>query len=995
MRRWFWLGLALALTVIWTTSALAGYLTPGLQAKVEKAAPGEMLKVIVYMNGETDISVLPPEQKDAMVKQLQDFAANSQRDLLATLPKYGDKVAKVTPLWITNVIGMEATPEVIRDLVMRLDVARIDEDRIIQLEDTHPRDIPRINAKEWGIIKIKADSVWLMLGYNGTGIVVGNMDTGVLTTHVTFGGRYRGGNNSWLDAVNNQTTPYDDHGHGTHTMGTICGGSTADTIGVARGATFVAAKAFNSGGSGSTVDIMECYQWFAGTSRPHIFGNSWGNSNGADTSFWTASRNCQILGIHQAYSNGNSGPGSGSVGAPASMPFNIGVGATDVSDVIAGFSSRGPSPAFPAGRESTAQYLDPNWAASRRKPDLSAPGVAVRSSYNNGGYTSMDGTSMASPHVTGVIALMLQKNDLIRDTTIWRVLTQSVDTPAAGRPYPNQNYGWGRLNAYRAVQLTPAKYAQFALGAQAADTVAPNTVTVDSVTVSSMGSFISPVTMTLDSIRPAEPTITIAFAPNPVTPPPNGSVKTGMRITTTSGTPQQNYMLYYKGVGDTVTRRATMALWVTAPTFVIQSTPRTQTIFLGDSTNYADTVVSISGYNSPCTLSATVSPPAPSITVSFLPNNVVIPTDGRWMRVKTTGQTTPGTYVITAQARNGGTVRTVADTLIVRYPVQGPDPYGYYAYDNTDAIFENSPTYAWIELNPSRGGNGTTVGISGDDMSLRKLFGIRARHYGFHGDSASICTNGWLAVGRTLLQVYSNAALPSASFVPGGVAGIWDDLTISGTGTCWYRVDANQRFIAEWDSVPTLGGSFAGTFEIIVMDTSLTPSTANTRDSEILLQWKSVGTIASATVGQQNQAMSVGLNCFNNGTYDPMMAPITAGRATKFTTDPPRLKNAVELGPVFSNLPMRFALGPAVPNPSKGNVGISYDLPVETQVSLKVYNLSGQLVRTLVSGKEKAGYKHLSWDGRSENGTRTASGVYFYRLEAGSFTATKKLVVVR
>ena len=540
-----------------------------------------------------------------------------------------------------------------------------------------------------------------------------------------------------------------------------------------------------------------------------------------------------------------------------------------------------------------------------------------------------------------------------------------------------------------------APYAQFRLQGEAADTVAPNTVTVDSVTVSSMGSFISPVTMTLDSIRPAEPTITIAFAPNPVTPPPNGSVKTGMRITTTSGTPQQNYMLYYHGTGDTITRRATMALWVTMPTFVIQSTPRTQTIFLGDSTNYADTVVSISGYNSPCTLSATVSPPAPSITVSFLPNNVVIPTDGRWMRVKTTGQTTPGTYVVTAQARNGGTVRTVADTLIVRYPVQGPDPYGYYAYDNTDAIFENSPTYAWIELNPSRGGNGTTVGISGDDMSLRKLFGIRARHYGFHGDSASICTNGWLAVGRTLLQVYSNAALPSASFVPGGVAGIWDDLTISGTGTCWYRVDANQRFIAEWDSVPTLGGTYAGTFEIIVMDTSLTPSTANTRDSEILLQWKSVGTIASATVGQQNQAMSVGLNCFNNGTYDPMMAPITAGRATKFTTDPPRLKNAVELGPVFSNLPMRFALGPAVPNPSRGNVGISYDLPVETQVSLKVYNLSGQLVRSLVSGKEKAGYKHVSWDGRSENGSRTSSGVYFYRLEAGSFAGTRKLVVVR
>jgi len=540
-----------------------------------------------------------------------------------------------------------------------------------------------------------------------------------------------------------------------------------------------------------------------------------------------------------------------------------------------------------------------------------------------------------------------------------------------------------------------APYAQFRLQAVAADTIGPSASTVDSVTVSSMASFNSPVTMTLDSIRPATGTITVAFNPNPVTPPPNGSIKTGMEITT-NATPQNNYVLYYHGTGDTVTRREQLALWVTAPTFVIQSTPRSQSVFLGDSVNYADTLVSISGYANPCTLSATVNPPAPSITVSFLPDNVVIPTGGRTMRVRTTAQTTPGTYLVTITARNGGTVKTLDDTLVVKYPVQGPDPYGYYAYDNTDQIFENAPTYGWIELNPSRGGNGTSVGISGDDMTLRKLAGIRARHYGTRGDSISICTNAWAAIGRTTLQVYSNQQLPSTSFVPNGIAAFWDDLTISGTGTCWYRVDANQRFIAEWDSVPTLGGQYAGTFEIIVYDTSLTPLTARTRDSEIIIQWKNVGSMGSMTVGQQNTAMAVGLNSYYNGTYDPQMAPITAGRATKYTTDPPRLRSGVDLNPLVTPaLPVRFALGPAVPNPSRGYLAISYDLPVETQVSLKVYNLSGQLVRTLAFGKEKAGCKHAAWDGRSESGARVASGVYFYRLEAGSFAATKKMVVIR
>jgi len=534
------------------------------------------------------------------------------------------------------------------------------------------------------------------------------------------------------------------------------------------------------------------------------------------------------------------------------------------------------------------------------------------------------------------------------------------------------------------------------LSAVSADTIAPTATAVDSVTVSSMSSFSSPVTMTLDSIRPATATITVAFNPNPVTPPPNGSVKTGMGITTAS-TPEGNYVLYYKGVGDTVTRRATMNLWVTAPTFVLQSTPRTRTVFLGDSTTYADSVISISGYTNPCTLSATVNPPAPSITVSFLPDNVVIPTGGRTMKVVTTGQTPAGTFVITAQARNGATVRTVDDTLVVRYPVQGPDPYGYYAYDNTDAIFENAPTYSWVEINPNLGGPGTNVGTGGDDVTYSfPLTGVGVRHYGTNYTTISICTNGWVALGTTALTRYTNYPLPSANFVPNGVAAFWDDMYVGAPGTWWYYRDAtNHRFIAQWDSINRLSGTDRETFQILVNDTILTPPTAPTHDSEIILQWKRVEAITSMGVGQQNTAMTVGLNCYNDGIYDPMMAPITAGRATKFTTDPPRLRSGVELLPVSLGLPMRFALGPAVPNPSKGNVGISYDLPMETQVSLKVYNLSGQLVRTLVAGKEKAGYRQVSWDGRSEVGSHVASGVYFYRLETGSFTATKKLVVVR
>jgi hypothetical protein len=341
----------------------------------------------------------------------------------------------------------------------------------------------------------------------------------------------------------------------------------------------------------------------------------------------------------------------------------------------------------------------------------------------------------------------------------------------------------------------------------------------------------------------------------------------------------------------------------------------------------------------------------------------------------------------------------VVGTITAEDP-QGPDTYGYYAYESTDLMYLNRPTYSWIELNPSRGGNGTSVGISGDDMTLRKLMrgtgGIRVRHYGATSDSASICTNAWLAIARTTLSVYSNAGLPSTSFVPNGIAAFWDDLTVSGTGTCWYRVDANQRFIVEWDSIPLLGGSYGGTFEIIVMDTSLTPGTANTRDSEIILQWKNASGISSMTVGQQNAAMTVGLCPYNNGTYDRGMGAIVGGKALKFTTDPPRMVSGVELEVMAPPaLPTAYGLAQSRPNPMNGQALIAYALPRESKVALRVYNISGQLVRELVNAKEQAGWKSVSWDGRDARGRALSSGVYFYRLEASGYTATRKLVVVR
>ena len=183
-----------------------------------------------------------------------------------------------------------------------------------------------------------------------------------------------------------------------------------------------------------------------------MVSNSWGSSDSQDTTFLPFVRAWHQFDIIPVFANGNSGPSSGSAGTPGNFPNVIGVGATDISDNIASFSSRGPAPnQYPWS--DTTLWSRPDW--NFIKPDISAPGVNVRSSVPGGGYDSWDGTSMATPHVTGVIALMFEMNPSLDYHTIYDILTNyGVDHPA-GHTYPNNDYGWGRLNALLAIENTP------------------------------------------------------------------------------------------------------------------------------------------------------------------------------------------------------------------------------------------------------------------------------------------------------------------------------------------------------------------------------------------------------------------------------------------------------------------------------------------------------------------------------------------------------------
>jgi bacillopeptidase F len=389
------------------------------------------------------------DRRERVYRLLRDRAARNDSALRAFLSAQGlgNEVSAIQAFATFNGFSLTATSRAIEALRRWDRVSSVELEQHIQLEQPQlGQPLARINATEWNIAKIGADRVQTELGINGSGVVVGGLDTGVRYTHQALSATYKcaGGShtNCWLDAVNNLTTPYDDHDHGTHTMGTAVG---SGGIGVAPGATWIACKAFTSGGSGSQTDILECFDWFlapggSSANAPDVVNNSWGNTNGATTVYQQAVTNWVNAGIYPAFSNGNSGPSCGTVGAPASYTNAVGTGATDINDVIASFSSRGPSPFGPI------------------KPDLSAPGVSVRSAggSSDSEFVTFSGTSMAGPHTSGLVALLLDANASLTISQLTANMKANAlgiaVTACSSSGIPNNVYGWGRIRAFESVQ---------------------------------------------------------------------------------------------------------------------------------------------------------------------------------------------------------------------------------------------------------------------------------------------------------------------------------------------------------------------------------------------------------------------------------------------------------------------------------------------------------------------------------------------------------------
>ena len=451
-------------------------------------------EILVVMREQGDLSTVNPqatkeEKGEKVVNILRGVAGRSQVDIKQFLTTQN---VDFQAFWLVNALRLRADLTLLKNLAERSDVLEITNNPKSKL-NLPPQNgnfnLPENLVKTWGITRIGADSVW-SLGYRGQGVVVGGADTGYDWTHPALKTKYRGWNAAtntadhnynWFDAIRpdsvtatnpcgtNAIAPCDDQQHGTHTMGTMVGGfqingTDSTAVGVAPDARWISARNMDRG-NGTLARYIACFQWFTAPTdlagrlpnpklAPHVINNSWycDENEGCNTSNYNlmerALNGTRASGIVVVVSAGNAGPNCSSFPGPAGfLDKAFSIGATQINDTIAGFSSRGPVT---------------NDGSNRQKPNVSAPGVGVLSTFPNGNFGVYSGTSMAGPHVVGAVALMISANPQLAGQvdTIERILeltcrpmqtTQNCGT-ISGLSVPNNTYGWGRINVFEAVK---------------------------------------------------------------------------------------------------------------------------------------------------------------------------------------------------------------------------------------------------------------------------------------------------------------------------------------------------------------------------------------------------------------------------------------------------------------------------------------------------------------------------------------------------------------
>jgi subtilisin family serine protease len=961
----------------------AGNIDSGLALKLASFDNSQTQSVLVVLKEQADLPQLnfKLSQSNADLRQrhfqvintLQTKASLSQKVFLDFLEneKREGKVKDYKSFWITNAVWVNAPKEVIENISKFPEVEIIYEDFPVELikpitceiEQSGPIQVED-NLKAVGVRE-----AW-SLGYTGAGRLVCNFDTGVEGDHPALASRFRGNNGesisaTWFDPYGS-FAPTDENGHGTHTMGIIAGISENDTIGVAFEAQWMAAAVVDRGISlNKTIsDILSAFQWAVDPDLdpntiydvPDVINNSWGIpypvGNPCAQTFWNAIDNVEAAGVVCIFAAGNEGPDSMTLRNPASRAsspyntFSVGAVSSNSPFTIASFSSRGPS----------------SCDSVSKKPELVAPGVNIRSSYVGKDYKVISGTSMAAPHVSGAVAILRQYNPNATVEQIKQALIQScTDLGPAGE---DNDYGSGLVNIRKALDFLP------------------------------------------------------------VPTSPNLILKKYSIYDSTGGTPKAgfNANLIISLVNSGISGEGISAVISCTDSLV----EIISNICLFGAMSHNEEKENI---NSPFVIRFSPSCPSGKIC-KFL---VHLSGNGFSQDIPLAIQA--GSTPDMAEHNVGSFIFSISNFSQYGLGSNSFSPFGgkglVYPKNSRDKLYEAgflagiAPDKVLDDLRNS------TAKSSNHDFEAEDSVELKMLSPGSHSDQESFAIfsdkKAPAPLGLKVIQksyAYANppndkflileyfAKNTKSSLLASVYLGLFFDWDVSkGTSSDKIGIDTMLSLIYQFDPDSNI---FIGLVSLTHQAFTLKPidNASSLYDGFSRLekfQFLSSGIPLSVDNNVKDWSSLISCGPFDIPAEDSIkvaFAVVMGDSLAELLNNARAAKIkyqdlATEVKDDLTQKPSEFWLGQNYPNPFNSNTVISYSVPEENpsshseKIYLKVYNILGQEVKTLVDETKPIGKYQIIWDGSDELGRKVPSGIYLYRLQIGEKSFSKKMVLLK
>lgn len=890
------------------------------------------------------------------LKKSSSSAANEVRALLTS------ETDSFREFWITPSFAASVSRTVIERLMDIEGVRLIAPNfRLEYIQPVEAQTAPALATSVSGqLALLNVPALW-NLGLTGSGRLVCSFDTGVEYDHPALSARWRGVTaslqSSWFSKVDPTSLPLDKVGHGTHTMGVMVGAMPADTFGVAWEAEWITAGVVDQGKSLSATlaDIVEAFQWALNpdgdpnttSDVPDVILNSWGIPKGmfapCDNTFGSVIAAVEAAGIVTIFAAGNEGPSPMSMRSPsdnATSPLNaFSVGAVDNQRLVASFSSRGPS----------------SCDGVSIKPEIVAPGVGVRSSYKEGGFFTMSGSSMAAPYIAGLVALLRQYNP---DATVAEIKNAFIQAAVDLGPIGQDNsYGHGLVDASRLLQFMPQPTTGYSI--------------VDRIIV---GNGIArpgeqfQLDISISRTAAGEQTVIGRLS--------SGKVA-GVTIL-------ENETSFDFGIGSsTVTGGVPFQIALDDRFY------NGEEIQFDLVLSYADgTEIGILPFN----IQSGIIPPGHTGMHSTSRIQMTVSDFGQY------GLAPSSIYNVNGAgfSFDGSSSLLYEAGLILGYG----DSSLSSSVRGADGSFKPSDFVPIYGLTPGRltidGGFHRTAAFG--DPSLNSHAGIFVNQE----------TISFEADGENSMVIFKYQLINNSGSTASGLSlGFLADFDLPG-GNERISFDNNfQLIFIHNDSGPMVGllalegiNIFRSAVNYVGDSDVVTKTGLSDADKVNLLSFATASVDSSLSgdlicfIGRNQISLAVGDS--SKISFAVIAANTEAELYDNAQTAIRKFGLLTSVEEKFSNvLPKGFKLRQNYPNPFNPTTTISFSLNRAGDASLEIYNMMGQKVRTLFDGWLTSGYQEFQWDSGNDSGQRVASGIYFYRLQTAGEAESRKMILLK